>query len=94
MAFEQSLQFHSLRHVIEDRPVIVGDDTHQLQLMNVSEHRDGGLVATIAVEGAAERVHIGLSDELFLNDPIAFRLRVVYFVRRIVSQKPIVTISE
>ncbi len=75
-----------LRQVIEGRPVVVGDNEHKLQLKTITEHPDGGAMVTIAIVGAAEQVQISVSDAL-LHDPIALRLRVVYFVKRMVSRK-------
>jgi len=74
----------SLRNAIEGRRVILGERELELRLVGFTEDAGGGTTVTIAIAGATEPLQMSVSDEL-LDDPIALRLRVQYFVRRTVG---------
>jgi len=76
------LDERGLRDVIESRTVNVRGEEIQLRLVGLSETPNHAVMLAIAVGGTDERLQMHLSDHLRC-DPIALRLRVVYFARRI-----------
>lgn len=73
-----------LRYLIEIPTVKVEDEEYRLRLVGLSETPNHTVMIAIAVDGIDERLHLQLSDDL-RRDPIAFRKRVVYFAKQIVT---------
>jgi hypothetical protein len=77
----------SVRRTIEGRSVVVGAHEHTLQVIGVTEHADGGAKLVIAISGSTRRhLHLDVSEAV-LQDPIALRQRVVYFVTQLVTDR-------
>jgi hypothetical protein len=70
---------------IERRAVTLDDREYELRLVGISEDADGGATVAITISGMADVLRFGASKEL-LDDPIALRLRAVFFLRRLVSR--------
>jgi hypothetical protein len=81
---EKSSDRPSVREAIERRAVIFGDQEYELRLAGISEHAEGGATLAISVSGTARVLRFGVSEQL-LQDPIALRLRTLYFLKRLLS---------